>query len=579
MERRLAAILAADIAGYSRLMAADEPGTLARFKELRDKVIEPTIVQFGGRIVGSAGDSFLVEFTSAVSAVECAVQMQAGLTEQNANFSESAQMAFRVGLNVGDVMVEGSTIYGDGVNIAARLEKLSEPGGICVGRSIYEQVNGKVQYTFADLGTHRVHNIPQPIQAYRVQASILRPVSKPTLPLPEKPSIAVLPFENMSGDAEQEYFADGIVEEIITALSKFRQLFVIARNSSFTYKGRTVDVKQVGRDLGVRYLLEGSVRKAGGKLRIIGQLIDATTGAHLWADRFEGSLENVFELQDQLTAKVVGAIEPNIRSAEISRARVKPPNDFTSYDRYLQALPCLYEHSVESLTRAETLLRDAVERDSSYADAIAALANCVFRLSLAGAKEFSEGMRAALALSRQAVSLDSNSAEVLATGASCEAACSGSFAWSADLAEAAIRAKPNSMYVLMQCAGAFAYAGESERAIDVYQRAWRINPIDPLGFLIIRGIGIAHFFARRFEDAASWENRVLQQHSYDVVARRYLAASLAHLGRLTEAREMVAEILRLQPNSSLTRSRRSSFKYGWMSELYVSGLQMAGLPE
>jgi TolB-like protein/class 3 adenylate cyclase len=348
MERRLAAILAADVAGYSRLMAADEAGTLARLNQLRGEVIEPKINQFHGRIVGSAGDSLLIEFTSAVNAVECAVQMQASLAEQSATVPEDRRMCFRMGVNLGDVIAGGGTIYGEGVNIAARLEKLAEPGGICISRNVHDQVRGKLSCAYVDLGEQRVHNIPQPIQAFRVQPNATVAMMKPALPLPDKPSIAVLPFQNISGDPEQEYFADGMVEEIIAALSRFRQLVVIARNSSFTYKGRAVDVKQVGRELGVRYVLEGSVRKAGSRVRVTGQLIDTSTGAHLWADRFDRDLANIFDLQDQVTASVVGAIGPKLEQAEIERVKRKPTESLDAYDCYLRGMSAFHRHTRES---------------------------------------------------------------------------------------------------------------------------------------------------------------------------------------------------------------------------------------
>jgi TolB-like protein/class 3 adenylate cyclase len=327
--RRLAAILVTDVAGYSRLMGADEVGTIARLKRLRAEVIEPKIAESYGRIVDAAGDSLLVEFASAVHAVRCAVEVQEALAAQNAGVPEDKRMTFRMGVNLGDVIAEDDRIYGDGVNVAARLEKLAEPGGVCVASNVYDQVRGKLDYAYVDLGSQQVHNIVEPVRAYRVSRTRPAVDSTPVfstrepLTLPEKPSIAVLPFENMSGDPEQGYFADGMVEEIITALSRFNALFVIARNSTFTYKGRAVNVKQVGRELGVRYVLEGSVRKAGNRIRITGQLIDASTGVHLWADRFDGELANVFDLQDQFTSNVVGAIAPKLEQAEIERAKRK----------------------------------------------------------------------------------------------------------------------------------------------------------------------------------------------------------------------------------------------------------------
>src|SRR5271166_2043953 len=320
VERRLAAILAADVAGYSRLMGEDEAGTLARLRTHRRELIDPEIAEHKGRIVKTTGDGILIEFPSVVEAVACALAIQRGMGERNSATPEHQRIAFRIGINLGDVIVEDGDIHGDGVNVAARLETLAEAGGICVSAVVHDQVQGRLDCAFDDLGEPELKNIARKVRVYRV-----RPAGEPLatgspLALPDKPSIAVLPFANISGDPEQEYFADGMVEEIITALSRIRWLFVIARNSSFTYKGRAVDVKQVARELGVRYVLEGSVRKGGNRLRITGQLIDTATGAHIWADRFDGALDNIFELQDQVASSVVGAIEPRLRRSEIERA-------------------------------------------------------------------------------------------------------------------------------------------------------------------------------------------------------------------------------------------------------------------
>jgi TolB-like protein/DNA-binding SARP family transcriptional activator/Tfp pilus assembly protein PilF len=399
------------------------------------------------------------------------------------------------------------------------------------------------------------------------------------LPLPSKPSIAVLPFQNLSDDREQEYFADGMVEEIITALSRIRWLFVIARNSSFAYKRRAVDMKQIGRELGVRYVVEGSIRKAGTRFRISCQVIEAATGHHVWADRFEGGLTEVFDIQDRIAESVARAVEPNVRLAEINRARAKPTEDLTSYDLYLRAQSELYEYTAEGFKRAEMLLRAAVKRDPDYAEAIAVLAICVARQGFEGWRPLTEGMKEALELARRAARLDNASAEVLATGAYCEALCGGSFDRSGELATAALRANPNSINVQVLCGGAAAYAGQSDRAIELLQSAWRINPVDPQGFFTMRGLGLAYFFARRFEDTVFWENRVLRQQPDDNSAKRYLAASLAHLGRITEAQEVVMDLLRSQPNSSLSLSRLNTFQHSWMKDLYIEGLRKAGLPE
>ena len=337
--RRLAAILAADVAGYSRLMGADEEGTHERLKALRRELLDPKIAEHHGRIVKTTGDGMLVEFASVVDAVRCAVALQRAMPERNAGIAADSRIELRIGINLGDVIVEPDDIYGDGVNIAARVEALADAGGVFVSNTVYDQVRDRLPFVFEDLGEQQVKNIARPVRVYRIRdIAAAKTAAQPVLPLPDKPSIAVLPFANMSGDPEQEYFVDGMVEEIITALSRIRWLFVIARNSSFTYKRQAVDVKQVGRELGVRYVLEGSVRKAGGRMRITAQLIEAITGTHLWADRFDGSLDDVFELQDKVAVSVAGVIEPELQTAEVRRSAERPTNDLTAYDLFLR--PC-----------------------------------------------------------------------------------------------------------------------------------------------------------------------------------------------------------------------------------------------
>src|SRR5438093_4166155 len=330
--RRLAAILAADVAGYSRLMGADEEGTLERLKALRRELIDPKIVEHRGRIVKTTGDGMLVEFASVVDAVRCAVAVQQAMPERDIGVGADSRLELRIGLNRADVIVEGDDLYGDGVNIAARIEALADAGGVFVSNTVHDHVRDRLPFVFEDLGEQQVKNIARPVRVYRVRDASTAKASAPPLPLPDKPSIAVLPFANMSGDPEQEYFADGMVEEIITALSRIRWLFVIARNSSFIYKGRAVYVKEVGRELGVRYVLEGSARKAGQRVRITAQLIDSVTGAHLWADRFDGALEDIFDLQDKIAVSVAGVIEPALQAAETARSASRPTDDLTAYD-------------------------------------------------------------------------------------------------------------------------------------------------------------------------------------------------------------------------------------------------------
>jgi len=383
VERRLAAILAADVAGYSRLIECDEEGTLGRLRMLRAEVIDPQIAGHRGRIVKTTGDGLLAEFASVVDALRCAAEMQGVLAESNAQFPPDRRIEFRIGINVGDIVVEEGDIFGDGVNVAARLEGLAEPGGICVSARVQEDGAGRLDRAFEDIGDQALKNIARPVRAFRVRSESPLPdppplagegsarsarvgaAEPPGPPLPDKPSIAVLPFVNITGDPEQEYFADGMVDEIITALSRIRWLFVIAQNSSFSYKGQSPDVKQVGRELGVRYVLEGSVRKAGGRVRITAQLIDTTTGAHLWADRFDGSLDDVFELQDKVASSVAGVIEPALQAAESARSAARPTDDLTAYDLYLRG-HALFWSSARHVPEALRLLEKAIERDPRY---------------------------------------------------------------------------------------------------------------------------------------------------------------------------------------------------------------------
>jgi adenylate cyclase len=394
--RRLAAILAADVAGYSRLMGADEEGTLERLKALRRELVDPKIAEHRGRIVKTTGDGLLVEFASVVDAVRCAVAVQQAMPERDTGVAAERRIELRLGINLGDVIVEGDDLYGDGVNIAARIEALADPGGVFVSNTVHDHVRDRLPFVFEDLGEQQVKNIVRPVRVYRVYdtAANSRPASAPAaLPLPDKPSIAVLPFANMSGDPEQEYFADGMVEEIITALSRIRWLFVIARNSTFTYKGQAGDVKQVGRELGVRYVLEGSVRKASGRVRITAQLIDAETGAHLWADRFDGSLEDVFELQDQVAISVAGVIEPALQAAEARRSSVRPTSDLTAYDLYLRALANFPWFGREQMGGAIELFEQAVAIDPGFAPALGWAAVCHARFRLDGYAEDPETSR------------------------------------------------------------------------------------------------------------------------------------------------------------------------------------------
>src|SRR5438874_1893607 len=422
--RRLTAILAADVAGYSRLMGADEEGTHERLKAHRRDLVDPKIAEHNGRIVKTTGDGMLVEFPSVVDAVRCAVGVQRGMAEQNEAIPPEKRIEFRVGINLGDVIAEGEDIFGDGVNVAARLEALAEPGGVFISNTVYDHVRDRLSFGFEDLGEQSVKNIARPVRVYRVRENPASPAKGPgpaspqPLPVPDKPSIAVLPFANMSGDPEQEYFADGMVEEIITALSRVRWFFVIARNSSFTYKGQAIDVKQVGRELGVRYVLQGSVRKAGTRVRITGQLIDALSGTHLWADRFDGALDDVFELQDKIALSVAGVIEPALQAAEMRRSAARPTTDLSAYDLYLHALAIFYPNTKYRILKALGLFEQAITIDRHYGPALSWAAFCHLRLYTEGwAEEQAPSRRKACDLARQALEEEENDPGVLANSA------------------------------------------------------------------------------------------------------------------------------------------------------------------
>jgi adenylate cyclase len=582
--RRLAAILAADVAGYSRLMGADEEGTHERLQGHLREVIEPKIAEHRGRIVKNTGDGFLAEFASVVDAVRCGVEIQRGMADRSAGTPPDKQIEFRVGINLGDVIVEAEDIFGDGVNVAARLEALAEPGGICVSRMVRDNVRDKLDYAFEDLGEQQVKNITRPVRAYRLgdrSASIEQPlaVSHPPLPLPDKPSIAVLPFQNMTGDTEQDYFVDGIVEEITTAISRLPWLFVIARNSAFTYKGRAIDVKQVGRELGVRYVLEGSVRKAGGRVRITGQLIDTTTGAHIWADRFDGALDDIFELQDQVASSVVGAVEPKLRQSEIERASRKPTDSLDAYDLYLRALAQIYRLTGESIAEAIVLLRQALAIDPFYAPAAARLAWCRNVQMYEGWGTVSDGDAAeAVRLARQAIELGKDDPDTLGTACLTLSALSGEHDTAAAGIDRALKLNPNSALAWRAHGYVSCFCNRPGLAIRAFQHAMRLSPLDPLGWTVTAGLAFAYLAAGQYEQAIEWADRCLRERPRNSTLLRAKAVSYAHLGRIPDARGALAELLALQPGLTIAKLRLPSV-VPELAAVQIDGLRKAGMPE
>jgi TolB-like protein/class 3 adenylate cyclase/tetratricopeptide (TPR) repeat protein len=586
-ERRLVAIFAADVEGYSRLMRADEVGTLRDLTQRRG-ILDGLIAFRRGRIANTAGDSVLAEFGSAVDAVQCAVDAQAAISEANAGLSLDRHINFRIGIHVGDVMIKGGDLFGDGVNIAARLQTLASAGGVCLSGVAYDQVRKILPFAFDDLGAQQVKNIDEPVRAFAVgveRAAVVTASANASVSpaLPDKPSIAVLPFENMSGDPEQDYFADGIVEDIITALSRFKALFVIARNSSFTYKGRAVDVKQVGRELGVRYVLEGSVRKAANRVRITGQLVDTATGAHLWADRIDGGLDDVFDLQDRVTESVVGAIAPAVERAEIERAKRKPTESLDAYTLYLRGLAKLYQFANrQAIEDALGLFNDAIELDPEFACAHGRAAACYARARGQGwisgtANEIAEVSR----LARRAVDLGKDDAIALATSGWALAYVARDRDAGAALIDRALELNSNLSEAWSFGGWAKLYLGEPEAAIERFARATRLSPLDPWGIVMRSGIAHAHFFLGRYDEAVSCAAIALRDDPDHQPALRIGAACNAVAGRLEQAQKAVARLLQLHPTLRVSNLKNVLGPYRRAEDLslYEQGLRKAGMPE
>jgi len=586
VERRLAAILAADVEGYSRLMGTDEVGTLRDLTQRRT-ILDGLIDTHRGRIANTAGDSVLAEFGSAVDAVQCAVEAQAALAEANATLSPDHHINFRIGVHVGDVMVKGGDLFGDGINIAARLQTLASAGGTCISGVAHDQVRKILPFAFTDLGAQRVKNIEEQVRAFAVTTKGASPIFAKTsvsLALPDKPSIAVLPFQNMSGDPEQEYFADGMVEDIITALSRFKSLFVIARNSSFTYKGRAVDVKQVGRDLGVRYVLEGSVRKAANRVRITGQLIDTATGAHIWADRIDGGLDDIFDLQDQVTASVVGAIAPAMEKAEIERAKRKSTESLDAYDYYLlgiAAIHSVFEGTEDAVSEALRLFYRAIDLDPNYASAYGMAAWChVLRKNYGWRHDDAHSIAEVERLARQAARLAKNDAVALYTGGFALARLLGHLDAGAALIDRALALDPNLAAAWHLSGWVKIHLGEPEMAIEHMAHAMRLNPLDPLISGMQNGTAAAHFLAGRYDAASSWAEKALQQNSNYLPGIRMAAASHALCGRLAQAQQALTRMRQIDPELRISNLAelvpfRATKDFG----RYVEGLRKAGLPE
>jgi adenylate cyclase len=577
VERKLAAILASDVVGYSRFMQADQVGTVARLNVLRKEVFEPLTARFGGRIFKTMGDGALAEFASAYDALLSAVEVQRELAIRNADLSEQERIKLRIGISLGDVIVEGDDLYGNGVNIAARMEALALPGEICISGNVYEHVRTNADVGFEDLGEQQVKNIDGLIQAWRVRVDAPKGEAPrlPALPLPNKPSIAVLPFANMSGDPEQDYFADGISEDIITALSHIRWLFVIARNSSFVYRGKAVDVKQVSRSLGVRYILEGSVRKSGNRIRITAQLVDALSGAHHWAEHYDRDLTDIFTLQDEIVQHVVGAIEPRLLAAEGLRSQNRAPEDLDAWDMVARAMSRYWQVSNADIEAAIAILKEAVRRHPDYAPAHSMLA---FGLVLAV-----HLWRTAFEIPKLAVDSALRAAELDDRDPWAHLAL-GYVAFvrrQTDEAVAqfrrAIELNPNFAAAHGYLGYPLAFDGQSDEAIESLLLAIRLSPHDRQNPIFMAGIAVAHYLAKRYDQAIEWGRKAVQQGPSISGIYRILIASLAQAGQINEAHALLVRLREMQPELSLSWIERMVPYTARQMPHFLDGMRKAGL--
>ena len=586
VERRLVALVAADVAGYSRLMGRDEERTLGDLKGARQTLVDPTIAACRGRIVKTTGDGMLVEFASAVDAARCAIEIQRGMTERNVAVPPDRRIEFRIGIHVGDIIIDSDDIFGDGVNIAARLEGMADPGGICISDDAHRQIRGKVDIDFGDMGSQSLKNIAEPMRVWQIRVggesaperSAVPTVPVQPLPLPDRPSIAVLPFDNMSGDREQDYFADGMVEEIITALSRFKSLFVIARNSSFAYKGKSVDIKRVGQELGVRYVLEGSVRKAGNRVRITGQLIEAATGNHIWADRFDGDLEDVFGLQDKVTSNVVGLIAPRLEQAEFERVRQKPTDKLDSYDLYLRGMALIHQRA--SLADAYKLFKHAIELDPQFAAAHAMLAwTWMARQATTGSPLDGPERFEAVKHARLASRLGEEDAFVQSTAGHALTYLGHDYDLGSSMVEEAITLNPNLGFAWYSRGWVSLMCGETERAIESFDYMIRLSPLDPLRVSAWIGMAHAYFWLERYEEGCKVARRSLRFNSNAHSLGAFIINAI-RAGDAGEARKAIARLLRVHPGFRTSHvSEAFPVRDAALRDKIGAALRDAGLPE
>ena len=580
--RRLAAILAADIAGYSALMGSDEARTVQDLKG-HQAVVLPMIREFGGRIIDTAGDGILAEFPSVVNAMKCAVAIQSKMAERNTTREPDRRMQFRIGINIGDVMYDENRIYGDGINVAARLEGIAEAGGICVSGKVYDEISGRIDLGFQDIGEQQLKNITRPVRAYkaRLESAASLAVAAAESAVSEKPSIAVLPFQNMSGDPEQEYFADGMVDEIITSLSRIQWLIVTSRTSTFAFKGQNADIRDIARKLSVRYVLEGSVRKAGNRVRIIGQLIDAASGAHIWADRVEGLLDDIFELQDRVTECVVGAIEPKLRYAEIERAKRKRPENMDAYDYYLRALPASYKPTADHSAEALRLLEKGFAIDPNFPPANVIGAFLYFyRVAATWSTSPQEDRAKALRLARAAINYGEADPYVLALGGFLLASMGREVEIGVSAAIRAVEMSPNSAFVLQHVAWTLTFTGDQDKALGYFKASIRLSPSDPLICRALTGAAAASVLSGRFADAVTFGEEARHHYEEWGPTYRFLAAAHAQLGETAKAIEALAKLFKLEPAVTVSHLRSFlPYQNQEQAERLWGGLRKAGMPE
>jgi adenylate cyclase len=578
--RKLAAILAGDLVGYSRLASADEDRTLARLRALRSDLVDPTIAVHYGRVVKRTGDGILIEFRSVVDAVRCAIEVQNGMIERNAGLPQERRIEFRIGIHLGDVVEESDgDLMGDGVNIAARLEGIADPSGICLSNAAYEQVRDKLKEELIDLGEQNLKNIARPVRAYRVMLNRSAAKSEPALTLPDKPSIAVLPFNNMSGEPDQDYLADGIVEAITGALSRIRSFFVIARNSAFTYKGRAANVRDIGRELGVAYVLEGSMQKVGNRVRIIVQLIETVGGAHVWTGRHDGTIDDIFDLQDRITEHVAGALQPSIRIAEIERSRRKRPQDLGAYDYAMRAMPHVWTLEKEESAKALELLDKALAIDPEYPLALSLAGWCYAQRSVYDwVDDIAQSQARALKLAERAAELSGDDPLILAVLGAVHTFVRN-HGTARVLLERAVAIDPNAAWAWSRLGWLDNYADQPERAIEEFERALRLSPLDPMNFNNYLGMGSAHEVAQDYDKAAALYRRGLEERPHATWIYRNLASSLSGAGRMEEAKEAYARMVRSYPDLTASRLRQAMVFSPAFLDRMVDNLRKLGLPD